>query len=128
MCGTPFIAERKLTILPGMSYPFADIAFTPAVQKLQERYGSRAKLAQMQARGARGEALGPQEADFLARADSFYLATVGETGWPYVQHRGGPPGFFRCSRRCSSPSPTSAATCSTSAPATPRATRAPRSS
>jgi uncharacterized protein len=93
--GTPFIAERKFTILPGMSYPFADIAFTPAVQQLQERYGSRARLAQMQARGARGEALGPQEADFLARADSFYLATVGETGWPYVQHRGGPTGFFK---------------------------------
>jgi uncharacterized protein len=78
-----------------MSYPFADIAFTPAVQRLQEHYGSRARLAQMQSRASRGEALGPRETEFLARADSFYLATVGETGWPYVQHRGGPRGFFK---------------------------------
>ncbi len=78
-----------------MSYPFGDIAFTPAVERLQERYGSRAKYAQMQSRSSRGEALGTREAEFLARADSFYLATVGETGWPYVQHRGGPRGFLR---------------------------------
>jgi uncharacterized protein len=78
-----------------MSYPFGDIAFTPAVERIQERYGSRAKYAQMKSRSSRGEALGEHEAGFLARADSFYLATVGETGWPYVQHRGGPRGFFR---------------------------------
>jgi len=78
-----------------MSYPFADIAFTAAVQRLQEQYGSRARYAQMQRHGVRGERLGPRESEFLARADSFFLATVSETGWPYVQHRGGPPGFFK---------------------------------
>jgi predicted pyridoxine 5'-phosphate oxidase superfamily flavin-nucleotide-binding protein len=74
---------------------FAELAFTPAVQRLQARHGSRAAYAQMQ-RGARaGEGLGPDEADYLANADSFYLATVSETGWPYVQHRGGPRGFLK---------------------------------
>ena len=42
-----------------------------------------------------GDPLGPTEAQFIAERDSFYLATVSETGWPYVQHRGGPPGFLR---------------------------------
>jgi hypothetical protein len=78
-----------------MSRRFADIAFTPAVRELQERYGSRARYAQMQARGGPDDTLGPRETEYLAQADSFYLATVGEAGWPYVQHRGGAPGFFK---------------------------------
>jgi len=49
----------------------------------------------MQANGGPNDALGPREAEFLGQADSFYLATVGETGWPYVQHRGGPAGFVK---------------------------------
>ena len=44
---------------------------------------------------ARAEGLGRREAEYLAAADSFYLATVGETGWPYIQHRGGPRGFVK---------------------------------
>jgi uncharacterized protein len=72
---------------------FAEIAFTPAVQALQEAHGSRAAYARMQARP--GEALGAREVEFLAAADSFYMATVSETGWPYVQHRGGPRGFLK---------------------------------
>ena len=39
--------------------------------------------------------LGDTEADFIAQRDTFYMATVNEDGWPYVQHRGGPPGFLR---------------------------------
>ena len=73
---------------------FGDIAFTPAVQSLQAQDGSRASYARMQASPA-PEELGAAEREFLADADSVYLATVGETGWPYVQHRGGPPGFLR---------------------------------
>ncbi len=61
----------------------------------QERYGSRAQYARLQENGGPNDALGPQEAAFLARADSFYLSTVSETGWPYVQHRGGPAGFLK---------------------------------
>ena len=49
----------------------------------------------MQARDTADAALGEDEVEFLGRADSFYLATVSETGWPYVQHRGGPRGFLR---------------------------------
>ena len=78
-----------------MSRSFADIAFTPAVQQLQQRYGSRASYARLQSADGLDGLLGPTEADFIAAADSFYMATVSETGWPYVQHRGGPPGFFK---------------------------------
>ena len=78
-----------------MSKRFAEIAFTPAVRALQERDGSRAQYARMEAQGAAGDVLGRREAEFLARADHFYLATVSETGWPYVQHRGGPAGFLK---------------------------------
>ena len=74
---------------------FAELAFTPAVVALQERHGSRGAYARMQDRHEPGEGLGPREAEHLARADSFYMATVSETGWPYVQHRGGPRGFLR---------------------------------
>jgi predicted pyridoxine 5'-phosphate oxidase superfamily flavin-nucleotide-binding protein len=49
----------------------------------------------MQAHEGPAPALGPRESEFLAAADSFYLGTVGETGWPYVQHRGGPAGFLK---------------------------------
>ena len=74
---------------------FADIAFTPAVQALQEKNGSRGTYARMQSEAGPGNGLGAREAGFLANADSFYMATVSETGWPYVQHRGGPRGFVK---------------------------------
>lgn len=74
---------------------FAEIAFTPAVQRLQERHGSRAQYARMEEHSSRNEELGSREAELLAGADSFYIATVTETGWPYVQHRGGPRGFLK---------------------------------
>jgi len=69
---------------------FAEVAFTPAVQAAQERYGAR-----MARKGVAPEGLGPAEGEFLGAADSFYLATVSETGWPYIQHRGGPRGFLK---------------------------------
>ena len=74
---------------------FAEIAFTPGVQALQAAHGSRTAYARMQSESDRGEGLGPAEAGFLAAADGFFLASVGETGWPYVQHRGGPAGFIK---------------------------------
>jgi uncharacterized protein len=78
-----------------MTHRFADIAFTPVVQALQEKHGSRMQYARMQAHASGGASLGPREAVFIAQADSFYLATVSETGWPYIQHRGGPRGFLK---------------------------------
>ena len=78
-----------------MSNRFAQIAFTPAVRKAQERHGSREQNARAEARGAPQDQLGPHEAAFVAERDSFYIATVSETGWPYIQHRGGPKGFLK---------------------------------
>ena len=75
-----------------MSHPYFDIAFTPAVCALQEHHGSRAQYGAFD-NGRAG--LGEQEASFIEAADHFFQATVGETGWPYVQHRGGPAGFMR---------------------------------
>lgn len=74
---------------------FGQIAFTPAVQAAQARAGSRDVYARMADKVPPPRGLGPAEAAFLGAADSFYLATVSETGWPYVQHRGGPPGFLK---------------------------------
>ena len=76
---------------------FFDLAFTPAVQAVQARRGSREAYARAAgAADAPADAgLGPREVAFLRARDSFYLASVSETGWPYIQHRGGPPGFVQ---------------------------------
>ncbi len=73
---------------------FAEIAFTESVKAQQEKYGSRKSYARMEAQ-ERGTELSFAEADFIAERDSFYLATVGENGFPYVQFRGGPKGFLK---------------------------------
>jgi uncharacterized protein len=78
-----------------MSHRFADIAFTGAVKAVQEQYRARSQNERLQQAGAPHDALGDAEAAFIAERDSFYMATVSETGWPYVQHRGGPPGFLK---------------------------------
>lgn len=73
---------------------FTELAFTDSVRAVQEEYGSRASYARMEPVPRRTR-LTAEEAEFIAGRDSFYLATVGEDGWPYVQFRGGPPGFLR---------------------------------
>lgn len=79
-----------------MSHRFAEIAFTPTVKKFQTAAGSRTSYARMESvPESIGHRLTAVEAEFLAARDSFYMATVSETGWPYVQHRGGPVGFVR---------------------------------
>ena len=80
-----------------MRHAFANIAFTPAVREVQARDGSRAQYARTFESGdeVRNAELGPDEAAFIHAQRSFYMATVSETGWPYVQHRGGAPGFLR---------------------------------
>lgn len=95
--GARLAASRGRPVASGgttMSRRFAEIAFTPNVRAQQVRHGSRTQYARMQATGTEPDRLGPDETDFLEDADSFYLATVSETGWPYVQHRGGPKGFL----------------------------------
>jgi uncharacterized protein len=77
---------------------FSDLAFTPAVQAEQARRGSRAGYAAVSADrsgGTSADVLEEREFAFIEARDSFYLASVSETGWPYVQHRGGPVGFVR---------------------------------
>jgi uncharacterized protein len=78
-----------------MSMSFGSLVFTPVVKMLQERHGSRRQYERMECTGSANERLGPSEAAFIADRDSFYWATIGSTGWPYVQHRGGPKGFLR---------------------------------
>jgi predicted pyridoxine 5'-phosphate oxidase superfamily flavin-nucleotide-binding protein len=77
-----------------MAYTFGSLVFTPVIKALQERYGSRRQYARREASGFAPDGLGPPEKEFLAACDSFYMASVGATGWPYVQHRGGPKGFL----------------------------------
>ncbi len=77
-----------------MARNFAEIAFTESVKAQQEKYGSRHSYARIEAI-ERGTELSLAEADFIAERDSFYLATVGENGYPYVQFRGGPKGFLK---------------------------------
>lgn len=73
---------------------FGSISFTPQVKAMQARMGSRAAYARMEGEG-QSDTIGDDEREFLAARDSFYMATVGEGGWPYIQHRGGPKGFVR---------------------------------
>lgn len=73
---------------------FTNYAFTPSVQELQTRYGSRAGYQSMAESGDR-YVLGEKEYDFIQTRDTFYMATGGRNDWPYVQHRGGPAGFLK---------------------------------
>lgn len=75
--------------------PSSDIAFTDTVKQLQTRNGSRDAYAGMEARGGWSDRITPPLADFIARQNSFYLATVNAEGQPYIQHRGGPRGFLK---------------------------------
>lgn len=74
---------------------FGSLVFTPVVKDLQERYGSRRQYERLSDQGALNRGLGPDEREFIGERDSFYMATIGSTGWPYIQHRGGPKGFLK---------------------------------
>jgi predicted pyridoxine 5'-phosphate oxidase superfamily flavin-nucleotide-binding protein len=75
-----------------MATKYLDLTFTESVCRAQTRYYGRAgKIAGAPER----DPLGQAEAEFIAARDSFYLGSISESGWPYVQHRGGPQGFLR---------------------------------
>jgi predicted pyridoxine 5'-phosphate oxidase superfamily flavin-nucleotide-binding protein len=78
-----------------MGHNFGSLVFTPLVKALQEKYGSRRQYARVEAGGSTPDRLGPDESAFISERDSFYIASLGATGWPYVQHRGGPKGFLK---------------------------------
>jgi uncharacterized protein len=75
-----------------MADRYMQLVLTPAVQWAQDKYFGKHQVVED---ASETDALTPDEADFIASRDSFYMATVSETGWPYVQHRGGPPGFVK---------------------------------
>jgi uncharacterized protein len=75
-------------------YDYLDFASTPAVHAAQEANGSGEFWANFNG-DRRSDRMTQAEAAFIAERDSLYMATVSENGWPYVQHRGGPPGFIR---------------------------------
>ena len=76
-----------------MGRRFQELAFTPLVKEQQERHGSRRQYERVAQTAPAGDSLGPAEQTFITHRDSFYMASVSETGWPYIQHRGGPNGF-----------------------------------
>ncbi|MCX7096921.1 MAG: pyridoxamine 5'-phosphate oxidase family protein [Methylococcales bacterium] len=78
-----------------MARAFAEIAFTPSVKAAQNLYGSRQANSGFEGVTESQPSLSEQEAGFISGRDSFYLATISESGWPYVQHRGGPIGFLK---------------------------------
>jgi predicted pyridoxine 5'-phosphate oxidase superfamily flavin-nucleotide-binding protein len=77
-----------------MGRRFAELAFTPLVKEQQERHGSRHLYERVEQSVDRGDRLGEAEQAFIGERDGFYMASVTETGWPYVQYRGGPVGFL----------------------------------
>ncbi len=79
-----------------MARAFAKIGFTPNVLDVQTQQGSAGSYAKfLSAEAEPGDRMGPMEAAFVQARDGFYQATVSETGWPYVQFRGGPVGFLK---------------------------------
>lgn len=78
-----------------MTHRFADLMFTDSVKSTQEQYGSRAQNERLQSKFGPNDQLTDRETDFIRLRDTFYMASVSETDWPYVQHRGGPPGFLK---------------------------------
>ncbi len=77
-----------------MGYAFMDIARTPGVKTAQAENGSAAYFDDFSG-DRQFDRFTAAEQQFISERDSFYMATVSETGWPYMQHRGGPPGFLR---------------------------------
>src|SRR5450631_2763468 len=78
-----------------MAQAYARTMFSAAAKRYQERHGSRDQYERAEERGSGQDELGLMEREYIAERDSFYLASITEDGWPYVQHRGGPKGFLR---------------------------------
>lgn len=78
-----------------MTQLISDIAFTPTVKTVQERKGSRENYAKMEQKGGWKDVVTEDLAQFIGARDSFYLGTASDDGQPYIQHRGGEPGFLK---------------------------------
>ena len=77
-----------------MGRRFAEIAFTPLVKEQQRQHGSRHLYERVEQSGDLRDRLGQYEQAFIRERDGFYMASVTETGWPYIQYRGGEKGFL----------------------------------
>ena len=86
---TPAAGTRHEPVM----HDFLDLALTPSVVEHQRRHGRALGDRRPAGPHPRPGGLDPDEVEFLRQRDSFYLASVAEDGWPYVQHRGGAPGF-----------------------------------
>ncbi|MCH7615460.1 MAG: pyridoxamine 5'-phosphate oxidase family protein, partial [Nitrospinae bacterium] len=73
----------------------SDVAFTPTVKRIQETKGSRKGYARMEEKGGWKNTITEELAQFIGERDSFYLGTASADGQPYIQHRGGKPGFLK---------------------------------
>ena len=78
-----------------MAKHFMEFAFNNSVRKVQEKYGTRAPYQKMESRDEFRNTLTWQEKAYIKDRDSFYMSSVGENGWPYMQFRGGPKGFLK---------------------------------
>ena len=78
-----------------MRQNFTNYTFTDSVKTAQEKYGSREIYKKVETNGPDQYQIFQREIAHIQRQDSFYMATVGENGWPYVQFRGGPKGFLK---------------------------------
>ena len=78
-----------------MEHPVSDIAFTSSVKAVQERLGSRKGYASMEQSGDWDDRVTPELATFIGERDTMFIATTNADGQPYIQHRGGPPGFLK---------------------------------
>ena len=78
-----------------MGRRFAELAFTPLVKEQQEKHGSRYLYERAERSDDPADRLGQREQQFIKERDGFYMASISETGWPYIQHRGGSKGFLR---------------------------------
>ncbi len=78
-----------------MKTPTSDIAFTPTVKRIQQQRGSRPTYEQMEQGRGWNDVITPDLIEFISERDTFFLGTANAQGQPYIQHRGGPPGFLQ---------------------------------
>jgi predicted pyridoxine 5'-phosphate oxidase superfamily flavin-nucleotide-binding protein len=78
-----------------MAKNFMEMAFTDSVKEAQQKHGTRVPYQRMESKGEFRNKLTWQEKGYIKNRDSFYMSSVGENGWPYMQFRGGPKGFIK---------------------------------
>jgi predicted pyridoxine 5'-phosphate oxidase superfamily flavin-nucleotide-binding protein len=81
--------------MSSQAIPSSDVAFTPRIKAIQSRKGSRVRYEAIEARGGWQTVITPDLAQFISQQRSVFLATANSDGQPYIQHRGGPPGFLQ---------------------------------